>query len=443
MRIAFFHAETVSDAEEFLTRLSGRASAVFGDGGERDSVTEEVRAILEQVRTRGLDAVLAYTRRFDAPEFREEQFALGAADLERAASAVPAIDLEIMRRAWNTIREFHEGEKERSRFVERPDGGIVGRLVRPVDRAGIYVPGGKGGETPLPSSLFMGAAPALAAGVPEIAVLTPPRADGSVNPHIAASALMLGLREVYVAGGAWAVAALAYGAGPLRAVDVVAGPGNVYVATAKRLLQGRVGVDMIAGPSEICIVADDSADPSWVAADMLSQAEHDSLASAVLICTADATAEAARSELERRCAELARRDTAEASLARYGAIMHVPDTATALDIVNRIAPEHLELAVRDPWSLLHMVRNAGAIFLGRWSAEVFGDYCAGPNHVLPTMGTARFSSALSASAFYKKSSLLALNRAFALDRARDTAALARLEGLEAHARAALCRLEGD
>jgi histidinol dehydrogenase len=444
MQIPFYTVRSLSDAGEFLALLSGRAAAASGDTrGGGDAVAAEAAAILERVRVRGLEAVLEYTRRFDAPEFREEQFAPNAEVLEQAASAVPARDLEILRRAWENIRAFHENDKEASRFDTRPDGGIVGRLVRPVDRAGLYVPGGRGGGTPLVSSLFMGAAPALAAGVPEIAVATPPRRDGSINPHIAAAARMIGLREVYAAGGAWAVAALAYGAGPLKAVDVVAGPGNVHVAAAKRLLRGRVGVDMIAGPSEICIVADASTPPAWVAADMLSQAEHDALASAVLICTEDATAQAVRHELERRVTALARRDTALASLARYGAIIGVPDTATALALVNRIAPEHLELAVRDPWSLLHLVRNAGAIFLGRYSAEVFGDYFAGPNHILPTMGTARFSSGLSVSAFCKKSSLLALSRAFAADCARDTAALARLEGLEAHAQAALCRLEND
>ncbi|MDR1945668.1 MAG: histidinol dehydrogenase [Desulfovibrio sp.] len=437
MQIPFFHIRSLADAGEFLKLLSERA--VSGSGGQ--PVEEEVVAVLEQVRCRGLEAVLSYTRRFDAPEFREEQFALSAEDLERAAAAVPAQDLKIMRRAWENIRAFHEADKEPSRLDARPDGGIVGRLVRPVDRAGLYVPGGKGGETPLLSSLLMGAAPALAAGVPEIAVITPPRRDGSINPHIAAAARMIGLDEVHAAGGAWAVAALAYGAGPLKAVDVIAGPGNIYVATAKRLLQGRIGVDVTAGPSEICIVADDSADPAWVAADMLSQAEHDILASAVVVCTEEKTAEAVRSELERRCAELPHRGVAEASLTRYGAIIRVPDATAALELANRIAPEHLELAVRDPWSLLYLVRNAGAVFLGHYSAEVFGDYVAGPNHILPTMGTARFSSALSVSTFCKKSSVLALSRAFAQDCARDTAALARLEGLEAHARAALCRLE--
>ncbi|MDR2603868.1 MAG: histidinol dehydrogenase [Desulfovibrio sp.] len=444
MQIPLYSVRSPADAEEFSAVLSGRAAVAYENtSGAGDAVAGEVAAILEQVRSRGLEAVLEYTRRFDAPEFREEQFAPDAETLDRAVSAVPARDVAIMRRAWDNIRAFHENDKEQSRIEMRPEGGIVGRLVRPVDRAGLYVPGGKGGETPLVSSLLMGAAPALAAGVPEIAVVTPPRRDGSVNPHIAAAACMIGLTEVYAAGSAWAAAALAYGAGPLRAVDVVAGPGNIYVAAAKRLLQGRIGIDMVAGPSEICIVADASVPPAWIAADMLAQAEHDEMASAVLICTEDATAQAVRRELERRCAELPRRVAALASLARYGAIVRVPDTATAMALVNRIAPEHLELAVSDPWSLLHLVRNAGAIFLGLYSAEVFGDYFAGPNHVLPTMGTARFSSGLSVSTFCKKSSLLALNRAFAADCARDTAALARLEGLEAHAQAALCRLEDN
>ena len=284
----------------------------------------------------------------------------------------------------------------------------------------------------------MNAIPAQIAGVPEIAVISPPCADGRPSPAILAAAHILGLTEVYAAGGPWGIAALAYGAGPLRAVDVIAGPGNIHVATAKRLLIGHVGIDMIAGPSEICIIADETADPEWVAADMLSQAEHDSLASSVCLCLAAGLADKVGKALERQLAELPRKDIAAAALKDYGALVET-DLDTALAVVNALAPEHLELLTADPWDLLPKVRHAGAVFLGRWSPEPMGDYFAGPNHVLPTMGTARFSSALGVEVFCKKISVLAASREFTQESAEAVARLARLEGLEAHARSALAR----
>jgi histidinol dehydrogenase len=314
-------------------------------------------------------------------------------------------------------------------------------MVVPVDRAGLYVPGGTGGSTPLLSSLLMNVIPAQVAGVPELAVVSPPRRDGTINEHLLATAHLLGIREVYAAGSAWAVAGLAFGAGALRPVDVIAGPGNIFVSIAKRMLIGHVGIDMIAGPSEICVIADATANPAWVAADLLSQAEHDPLASAVCLCTDPATAQAIARETDRQCALLPRKDIAEAALTKYSAVIAVPDMETALNIANRIAPEHLELLVDDPWALLPKVRHAGAIFMGRFSPEVVGDYFAGPNHVLPTMGTARFSSGLSVETFCKKSSIIAASPGFIRASADAMARLARLEGLEAHARSALCRLE--
>jgi histidinol dehydrogenase len=264
-----------------------------------------------------------------------------------------------------------------------------------------------------------------------------------VNPSLLAAAHLLGIDEVYAAGGAWAVAALAYGAGPLRPVDLIAGPGNIFVTTAKRLLIGVVGIDMLAGPSEVCVIADDSAHPAWIAADLLSQAEHDSLASAVCLCTDEAIAGSIARETERQGRLLPRASIARASLEKYGAIIVVPDVETALALANRIAPEHLELLTRDPWALLPRIRHAGAVFLGRYSPEALGDYYAGPNHVLPTMGTARFSSALSVRTFCKKTSILSASPEFARSGAEAVARLARLEGLEGHARSALCRLEEE
>jgi histidinol dehydrogenase len=423
-------------ARPFLDSLAHRADPPAAGG---ESPEEQVRAILDAVRRDGLEAVAAYTRRFDAPEFRSEQFALSPSDLARAAGALPRRDRKAILAAAANIRAFHQNQRERSWFTARGDGTILGQAVLPVERAGLYVPGGRGASAPLLSSLLMNAIPAQEAGVGQIALVSPPGPDGRPGALVLAAAHLLGLTEVYAAGGAWSVAALAYGAGPLRPVDVIAGPGNILVTTAKRLLVGLVGIDMLAGPSEICILADDGANPAWVAADMLAQAEHDVLASAVCLCLSEEQGRAVRRELLRQCALLPRRETARESLRRFGAILVAGELETALDLANALAPEHLELMTARPWDLLPGVRHAGAVFLGYHAAEALGDYCAGPNHVLPTMGTARFSSALSVSVFCKKTSIIAASPAFAEECAATAARLARLEGLEGHARSALCR----
>jgi histidinol dehydrogenase len=304
---------------------------------------------------------------------------------------------------------------------------------------GLYVPGGRGGETPLLSSLLMNAIPAQVAGVREIAVVSPPRGDGALSPYILAAAHLLDISEIYRVGGAWAIGALSRGTASIPRVDVIAGPGNIWVTTAKRLVQGRVGIDMIAGPSEILIVADASANPAWVAADMLSQAEHDELASAICI-TADADfAGAVLRELEIQCNALPRALIARKALENWGAMVLAPDMDVAMNLCNRIAPEHLEVLVKDPWELLPRIRHAGAVFMGPHSPEAAGDYFAGPNHVLPTLGTARFTSALSVQTFCKRTSIIATSPAFAREHADSIARLARLEGLEGHARSAEAR----
>ena len=432
-----YHFASLADAAPWRTGLAARMEADQDAAGKTE---QAVRAILQTVQARGLDAVIDYTRRFDCPNFSAEQFVVSRESIERAASSIPASDRDILRQAATRIRRFHEAQKEHSWFQSEADGTVLGQTVIPLDRAGLYVPGGQGGETPLISSLLMNAIPALVAGVSGIAVVSPPRADGTLNPYILAAAHELGLTEVYACGSAWAVAALAYGAGPLAPVDLIAGPGNIWVATAKRLLLGYVGIDMLAGPSEICVLADATANPAWVAADMLSQAEHDPLASSVCI-TPDATlAAAVARELERQTPTLPRSDLAEQSLRDWGAVITTPDMGTAVALANALAPEHLELAVENPWALLPAIRHAGAIFMGHHAAEPVGDYFAGPNHVLPTMGTARFSSALSVQTFCKKSSILAVNTAFTREHAASIARLARLEGLEAHARSVEARL---
>ena len=426
---------SLADMAALERRLEGRKGA----GGADAARTERaVRDILDDVRSRGLEAVVEYTRRFDCPGFAPDMFRVGEEAVDAAVRAVPEADRRILRDAVGRIRRFHAEQKEKSWFTTEADGSVLGQMVTPLDRAGLYVPGGKGGETPLISSLLMNAVPALVAGVREIAVISPPRADGGINPYILAAARELGIREIYAAGSAWGVAALAYGAGDLAPVDIIAGPGNIWVTTAKRLLLGEVGIDMLAGPSEICVIADSGADPAWLAADMLSQAEHDTLASALCIVPDGTLAEAVAAELEKQNALLPRRDVAAASLKDWGAIIVAPDTDGALslaaDIANRIAPEHLELCVPHPWDILPRIRHAGAVFMGCYAAESAGDYFAGPNHVLPTMGTARFSSALGVQTFCKRTSILALSREFARESAPAIARLARLEGLEGHAR---------
>ena len=417
--------------EKDWTALAARLAGRDASGENMDAT---VRAILDDVRERGDEALAEYGRRFDCETLRPEDLAVPEEEIRAALDAIPAEDRAILAEAAENIRSFHEHQRENSWWTTRPDGTVLGQMVTPVDRVGLYVPGGRSGQTPLISSLLMNAIPAQVAGVNDIQIVSPPRPDGSLNPHLLATAALLGITRIVRAGSAWAIAALVYGSASVDPVDVVAGPGNIFVTTAKRLLMGTVGIDMIAGPSEIAIVADSSADPAWLAADMLSQAEHDPLASAILCTTDESLGRAVRAELDKQLADLPRAEAARASLKDWGAVLVCPDMDAALDCVNRLAPEHLELAVDDPWALLGKIRNAGAIFMGHTAPEPVGDYFAGPNHVLPTLSTARFSSALSVQTFLKKSSVVATSPAFVAANADKIARLARLEGLEAHAR---------
>lgn len=424
---------SADDGKELQTLLAGRDNP-------GDTVDSAVREILDTVRAGGDAALADYTRRFDCPDFDAARIRVDETEIAAALEAVDPDDLAVMAEAAANIRAFHEAQKDRSWFTTRTDGSVLGQMVVPVDRAGLYVPGGRGGDTPLISSLLMNAIPAQVAGVPEIAVISPPRRDGTLNPHLLAAARHLGLTEIHRAGSAWAIAALAFGTRTVRPVDVIAGPGNIWVTTAKRLLIGRVGIDMIAGPSEILILADHTARVDWVAADMLSQAEHDPLAASICITDAPALAKALKPELEAQCATLPRADIARKALADWGAIVVVPDMDTGVAIANLMAPEHLEVLTGEPWALLGSIRHAGAVFLGCSSPEPVGDYFAGPNHVLPTMGTARFSSALSVQTFCKRTSVISATAAFTRRNAAAIARLARLEGLEAHARSAESRI---
>jgi histidinol dehydrogenase len=414
---------------EFFRRLSARGNEEGGNG----DVEARVRDILEDVRARGDDALLENTRRFDCPGM-EPPLEVGAEALRRAASSIPREDRDVIAGAAGSIREFHEAQKGNSWFMTRPDGTILGQKAEAVERVGLYVPGGRGGDTPLISSLLMAAVTARVAGVAEISVASPPRKDGTLNPHLLAAACLLEIDKVYRVGGPWSIGAFAFGTRSVAPVDVIAGPGNIFVTTAKKLVQGKVGIDMLAGPSEILVLADDGAPLEWIAADMLSQAEHDPLASAVCVTTSRRIAEALPDALRLRLAGLPRAGIAAEALKIWGAVIHVPDLAAAVDIANAAAPEHLEVLTGDPWALLPHIRHAGAIFLGPYSPEAVGDYYAGPNHVLPTHGTARHASALSVETFRRKTSIIAASPSFTKACVRAIARLARLEGLEAHAR---------
>jgi histidinol dehydrogenase len=401
-----------------------------------------VSRILADVRRRGDQALVEYSRRFDAPGFTLRDLRVGPVEFRQAASAADRGFTRALTRAATQIEAFHR-RQVRSSFISLDRAGtMLGQLVRPVERVGVYVPGGQGGNTPLVSSVLMGAIPARVAGVAQVVMVTPPMADGRVNPHLLLAARKAGVDEVYKAGSAWAVAALAYGTETIPRVDVIVGPGNRYVTLAKQIVAGTVGIDILAGPSEILIIADESADPEFIAADLLSQAEHDPMASAVLVTARRELAQAVKAALGRQLAQLARAEIARESIRRFGALIVVRDVAAAIELANRMAPEHLELQLRDPFAHLGAIRNAGAVFLGEYTPEPVGDYVAGPNHVLPTAGTARFASALSVDNFVKRTSLIHYSADALRREAADILRLAEVEGLGAHANSIRVRLDG-
>jgi histidinol dehydrogenase len=400
-----------------------------------------VKEIVEAVRQEGDDALLRYTAAFDKVTLTPDQLRVTDEEIQGAYAHVEPEFLVALRQAAANITAFHEKQKRGTWMDVAPDGTMLGMVLRPLRRVGLYVPGGKAAY---PSSVLMNVLPAKVAGVPEIVLVTPPSTGGTdgIDPYILVAAAEAGVTEMYRVGGAQAVAALAYGTASIPAVDKICGPGNIYVALAKRAVYGTVAIDSIAGPSEIVVLADDSADPRYIAADMLSQAEHDEMASAVLVTASQRLADAVASELERQVATLPRVDIARRSLEQYGAILIVDSLDEGLDVVNKLAPEHLEVMTEDPLDLLGRIETAGAIFLGPYSSEPVGDYYAGPNHILPTNGTARFSSPLNVDDFLKKSSLIRYSKEALRRDASGIATLARHEGLEAHARAVEIRFEG-
>ncbi len=419
-------------------RLAARLQAIRDRNvGFDDALLREVTAVIREVRIRGDAALIDYTGRFDGVQLLASELRVPEETLHRYAQRVDAFVLESLREAIQNVRAFHEQQKEESWEIS-PTGGVrLGQCINPIARAGLYVPGG---TAAYPSSVVMNVVPAQVAGVARIVVTTPPRTLAE-NPAVAAALVQLNVTEVYAVGGAQAIAALAYGTETVPRVDKITGPGNKYVAAAKKLVFGAVGIDSIAGPSEVVIIADGSARADYVAADLLAQAEHAEDASAILLTTSEDLARGTAAEVTRQAASLPRRAIVERSLAAYGAIVLVSGIEEACAIANELAPEHLELMTNDDENAATQIRDAGAIFFGVHTPEAAGDYLAGPNHVLPTGGAARFSSALGVYDFIKRTSLLRYSKQAIECSAHKIAALAAAEGLDAHARSALIRLE--
>lgn len=399
---------------------------------------DAVRDIIAQVRKQGDKALFTLTKKFDGADLSD--LAVSQEEMKAAYERVDKDALEAIQKAIANIRDFHERQKRQSWMSMQDDGTILGQKITPLDAVGLYVPGGKAAY---PSSIMMNVIPAQVAGVERIVITSPPQQDGSLPAAVLVTAHELGVKEVYKVGGAQAIAALAYGTVTIAPVDKITGPGNIFVALAKREVFGKVDIDMIAGPSEIVVLADESANPTYVAADLLSQAEHDERAAAMLVTTSETLAEQVAKEVEKQLQTLPKREIAAQSIRDYG-VIYVADTIDeAVRVVNDIAPEHLEIMTEEPMKLLAKIRHAGAIFVGPYSSEPVGDYFAGPNHVLPTNGTAKFSSPLNVDDFIKKSSIIVYSKEALEQNGNYITTLARLEGLEAHARAIDVRMEGN
>ena len=401
-------------------------------------VQQSVTNIVTEVRRRGDEALVEFTNRFDRMSVASmADLELSQEQLQAALDSLPAAEKQALTTAAERVRAYHEKQRQDSWSYQEADGTMLGQKITPMDRVGIYVPGGKAAY---PSSVLMNAIPAHVAGVNEI-IMVVPTPGGELNQLVLAAAALAGVNRVFTVGGAQAVAALAYGTATVPKVDKIVGPGNIYVATAKRMVFGAVGIDMIAGPSEILVVCDGETDPDWIAMDLFSQAEHDEDAQSILIATDAAFFDQVEASIEKLLPTMERQEIIRTSLEGRGALILAKDKADATDLINRIAPEHLELSVEDPDSWLDGIRHAGAIFMGRYTAEALGDYCAGPNHVLPTSGTARFSSPLGVYDFQKRSSLVKFSANGASEMGKVASVLARGEHLTAHARSAEFRIK--
>ena len=424
--------KVVSHKDDLVSQLRAREH-------RGEDLEAGVREIIQQVREQGDAGVLAATKKFDHADLIAGQLQVTEAEIEKAYQKVSPELLESLRLARDRIQDFHQRQHFQSWFHPGENGEVLGQLYRPLERAGIYVPGG---TAAYPSSVLMNALPAKVAGVREIIMVTPPKSDGTILPLVLVAAVEAGVTKIFKVGGVQAIAALAYGTESIPKVDKIVGPGNIYVTVAKRLVFGLVDIDMLAGPSEIVIVADSSADPELVAADLLSQAEHDTWAAAVLVTPDRMLAERVQEEVEKQLAVLPRKEIASSALDNCSAAVVVDSMQDAVDLANELAPEHLELYVEDPFSLLGQIKNAGAVFLGAYASEPVGDYLAGPNHVLPTGGTARFFSPLSVEDFLKRTSVIYTTKEALKKWGPHIVRLAEEEGLDAHARAISKRLEG-
>ncbi len=426
---------TKDNLKEVCDELGARGKMDLGP------VITTVQGVIDDIKTRGDEAVLEYTKKFDKAELTAETMRVTADEIKSAYASLEKEDpelLRIMKTAAENIRVFHEQQKEEGFMMDTAKGSKIGVRVRPITVAGVYVPGG---TAPLPSTVLMDVIPASVAGVPRIVFCTPPRADGSIAPVILAAADIAGATEIYKVGGSQAIAAMAYGTQTIPRVDKICGPGNIFVNTAKRLVFGQVDIDMFAGPSEVIIIADESSNPEFVAADMLAQAEHDKLASAIVLAVGDELARKIWEAADRRSDEANRQAQLEGSMANYCSVISVDSVDTAIAFSEELAPEHLELCVADPDAALDKINNAGAVFMGNYSPEPLGDYFAGPNHTLPTSGTARFFSPLNTGDFYKKMSVINYNEESLKDVYKDVAKFARSEGLDCHAASIESRFE--
>ena len=431
MRIVSLTKETTKDILEDLLKRSPN------NYGNYEAAVAE---ILDKVRSEGDSALFAYTREFDKTEITKETIRVTEEEIREAYDVVDPALVDVIRKALINIRDYHERQKQNSWFTSSEEGTMLGQKVTPLQRVGVYVPGGK---AVYPSSVLMNIVPAKVAGVDRIVMTTPPGKDGKVNPSTLVAAREAGADEIYKAGGAQAVGALAYGTESIPKVDKIVGPGNIFVALAKKAVYGHVSIDSIAGPSEILILADDSANPRFVAADLLSQAEHDELASAILITTSRKLAEKVSYEVEEFVKVLSRREIIQKSLDNFGYILIAENMDEAIDAANAIASEHIEIVTKNPFEVMLKVRNAGAIFIGEYSSEPLGDYFAGPNHVLPTNGTAKFFSPLSVDDFVKKSSIVYYSREALKKIHKDIEQFASSEQLTAHANSIAVRFENE
>lgn len=429
MRILELNEETKKD---ILTNLLKRSPNSYGEYEGR------VNAIIEDIKARRDEAVFEYTAKFDGYSLNENNIVVTDEEIAAAYEEIDAELVDIIRKALVNIREYHEKQKRNSWFDAKPDGTILGQKITPLQRVGVYVPGGKAAY---PSSVLMNVMPAKVAGVDEIIMCTPPGKDGKIYCGTLVAAKEAGVDVIYKVGGAQAVAAMAYGTESIPKVDKIVGPGNIYVALAKKAVYGQVGIDSIAGPSEIMVLADETANPRYVAADLLSQAEHDELASAILVTTSKELADKVSKEVDGFVEILSRKEIMQKSLDNYGYILIAKDMDEAIDVVNEIASEHLELVTKNPFETMTKIKNAGAIFLGEYSSEPLGDYFAGPNHVLPTNGTAKFFSPLEVDDFIKKSSIISYSREALMSIHTDIEKFAKAEGLTAHANSIAVRFE--